>query len=657
MAVQMNTGGEINTFEAAFNNLQQAAPYAKEMYQNHVFQVAKKLAETREGIKELYEFAPKFEEAGVFEGGPWENPSKLQPALVNGSLRVDGVESIVALLSELRMLALAKETYTHENVTAEDAHEYLNEVMANNLDFIFPEEVDEDGDEQGKETERAQRLFELVVDELTLQSISSTLISEIKRLTVQRPIMTNRIRVMIRKAEQLMHEDVDEQDREEIERFHYAISTLTPLTREFEDYGEYRQQLKEISEEELEEEAKAFGSSLHDTGLVSPYHVVLMRHLNRNDKKELMKFALGLSDNGYAHLEEHYEMVQQLIKVAVHIPTRQSIYGLARLLERGVLSQTPVKPGLRRLIELDINQDVRNTLMDATHSKKEGLTANDVLTAGVMSVLGQPLGIGQGLNPTCQSARALSLWSIHAPGYLLELIPRAARDGDIDVSFEGQPIHSKDLPGGLAPELHEELDPVSLVLVPHLDRIYAEMVRRVQFRGDDPHKWVNPAFYGDWIPKGFSKVFQHNTQNIVDYQGFVRLFYATHHPEYNEGHEMIYPNPVGIAITTVYGNFLGFHAITIQRIAKDSEGNYRVYFYNPNNDSSQNWGQGIEPAVQGHGEIEGESSLPFHEFVSRLYAFHYNPYEQGDSFAVDSNNLEEIERLAKESWGQEFQWL
>jgi hypothetical protein len=53
------------------------------------------------------------------------------------------------------------------------------------------------------------------------------------------------------------------------------------------------------------------------------------------------------------------------------------------------------------------------------------------MVAGVISVLGQPLGIGQGMNPTCQTARGISLWSLHAPGYLLELIPRAARDGDM----------------------------------------------------------------------------------------------------------------------------------------------------------------------------------------------------------------------------------
>ncbi|WP_205601867.1 hypothetical protein [Gracilibacillus thailandensis] len=68
-----------------------------------------------------------------------------------------------------------------------------------------------------------------------------------------------------------------------------------------------------------------------------------------------------------------------------------------------------------------------------------------------------------------------------------------------------------------------------------------------------------------------------------------------------------------------------------------------------NNDIAQVWGQGITPKVKGHGELPGESSLPFHEFVARLYAFHYNPYEQGDAYVVDNQYVENGEKLARES--------
>ncbi|SMO76197.1 hypothetical protein [Melghirimyces algeriensis] len=641
-------------FVQALHTLDQAQPFVKQLYQNNFFQEASRLMDSMDGMQMLYQYADQFDQAGVFEGGPWEDPSKLQPNLVNGSLRVDGLESVVTILSELRMLSIAKERQQHEKVTTTMAKKYLYEVMALNLDFIFPEETEQARIEQGKETERAQRLFQVIVDELSLKAISRTLIQEIKRLSIQRPIMVNRIHLMIHKGEQLLHTDVDEQDREELQQFHGAISRLTPLSQTHSEFPAYRSQLKTLSETELRQEAEAFSESMRETGLVSPYHAILVRYLNRF-KPEMLPEALKLNNKGTANFEEHRPLIQELIKVAIHPPTSQSLYGLARMLERGVLSHFPVIPSLRRLIELDLQPDVRKTLLEA-FPDTDGLTANDILVAGILSVLGQPLGIGQGLNPTCQSARALSLWSIHAPGHLLHLIARAARDGDIDLTFEGDRIHSRFLPGGLTPELHKELDPVSLVLVPHLDRIYAEMIRRVQFRLDDPHKWVNPAFYGEWIPRGFTKVFDHFTGNVTDFSPFVRLFYATHHPEYNEGYELIYPNPVGICVTTVHGKMLGFHAVSIQRIKKDPDGEYRIYFYNPNNDSSQNWGQGIEPAVQGHGEVEGESSLPFHEFVSRLYAFHYNPYEQGDAFAVEDSIVEKVEELARNSWGQEYHW-
>jgi hypothetical protein len=188
----------------------------------------------------------------------------------------------------------------------------------------------------------------------------------------------------------------------------------------------------------------------------------------------------------------------------------------------------------------------------------------------------------------------------------------------ISMAFEGAPINSSLLVDGVASEIHQDMDPVSIVLVPHLDKIYYEMMMRTLLRGEDGHKWVNPEFYGPWITRGFVNAIDQATLNVTNYSAFVKLFYATHHPEYNEGYELVYPNPVGIFITNVHGELHGLHAVSIQRIIKDMNGEYRIYFYNPNNDSGQNCGQDIKASVTGYGELEGESSLPFHEFVSRM---------------------------------------
>ncbi len=658
MATEL-TEKTVERFTHALNELDKAVPFAKSMYQTDVYQEAGRLMESVEGIEVLFGFANRFEEAGVFTAGPWEDAPKLQAPLVSGSLKTKGLGSIIEIMSDLRMLSIAKGIYKHPSMTASEAEDFLNEVLALNLSLLFPEETEAariEQKNQGEQLDRSQRFFQFLFSKTSSTALTETMRDEIERLSSQRPIMVTRVISMIQMAKKLIkNSEAGDSEQPGLEKYIKAIEGSSPLSEKSSNLTDYRNRLKSLSEEELNAEINFFSTSMQETGLVASHHAILIRYLSRS-KPELLPQALSLSDKGKANLEEHLDLVKQLIKVGIYPATRQAVYGLAKLLDRGVLSYSPVMPGLRRLIELDIRPEVRKDLLSA-YQNRQGLTANTILLAGVISVLGQPLGVGQGLNPTCQSARGISLWAQHAPGYLLELIPRAARDGDIDLVFEGIPLHSKDLVGGLAPELHKELDPVSLVLVPHLDRIYNEMMTRVALRGEDGHKWVNPAFYGNWVQNGFNSVIEPITGGVTDYSGFVRLFYATHHPDYDDDYELIYPNPVGIFITNVHGKLLGLHAVTILRIASTVSGDYRIYFYNPNNDSSQNWGQGIEPSVSGNGEQEGECSLPFDEFVSRLYAFHYNPYEQGDAFAVEDEIIVKIEALAKESWGKEYTWI
>src|SRR5699024_5874640 len=118
MAMEMTEKNRADRFVQALNTLAEAQPFAKQLYQNHFFQEAGRQMDTLDGMEMLYSYADRFDEAGVFEGGPWQDPSKLQPNLVNGSLRVDGVESIVAALSELRMVAIAQGRVEHEKVSA-----------------------------------------------------------------------------------------------------------------------------------------------------------------------------------------------------------------------------------------------------------------------------------------------------------------------------------------------------------------------------------------------------------------------------------------------------------------------------------------------------------------------------------------------------------
>ncbi|MCA1022212.1 hypothetical protein [Halobacillus litoralis] len=649
------TGALAERFIYALEQLDQAPSFVKPKYQTDVYQEANRLIDADDGFENLYQHAARFEEAGVFQDGPWESAEKLQPPLVAGSLKAKGLPMIIEVLSELRMLAIAEGKASNPGVTRTMAEEFLNEVMVLNLNLLFPDASESARMEKHENDEKAEKLFTFLSTHLSSTALIQTLIDEIKRLTAQRPIMIKRVVSMIKMAKEMVNQDTEKNDMSELVQFISAIEGPSPLSDQYKDVHAYRSQLKTIPRAELISESTALAKSMRDTGLVAPHHATLLRFLSKQNPG-LLSYALSLNSKGSANLEENRELVIQLIRSSIFPGTRQSVYGLAMMLERGILSHSPVAPGLRRLIELDIRPDVRNALYSTTNTG-EGVTANSILVAGAIQVLGQPLGVGQGFNPTCQAARGISLWAQHAPGFLLEIIPRAARDGDLDFTFEGAQIHSKDLKGGLAPDLDKELDPVSLVLVPHLDKIYSEMMTRVALRGEDGHRWVNPAFYGNWVQKGFSSVFDPITGYVLDYNGFLKLFYATHHPDYNDDYELIYPNPVGIFITNVHGKLLGLHAVSITRIIKDPHGMYRIYFYNPNNDGSQNWGQNIEPSVNGNGEQEGESSLPFEEFTSRLYAFHYNPYEQGDAYAVENTIVQSIRTLAQESWGRDYTWV
>lgn len=77
----------------------------------------------------------------------------------------------------------------------------------------------------------------------------------------------------------------------------------------------------------------------------------------------------------------------------------------------------------------------------------------------------------------------------------------------------------------------------------------------------------------------------------------------------------------------------------------------RVYFYNPNNDSGQHWGDDIVVSTAGHSERFGEASLPFEQFASRLYIFHFDPLEPGEAEAVPQATLDEVSEKIYKSWG------
>jgi hypothetical protein len=644
---------ETERFDQALADIEESAGFAKNKYVSKILSSADALSGSPEGIEYLYSRMEQLHEINFFEGTVWEDANALVPTLVGGTLKSGGKNTVYELLSELRMLAIFRDDIKSSRISSDEAQGFLREVIVNNLDLVFPGGREEFQKLDKNTRKQISSLFDFILNYIPLEDIKKELLDEVELISAQRPIIMDRVAEIVALVHQKLALDSGDTVDEKLQVYvkaKYHPTTLAETCGSAEKYGKA---LKSLGADQLKDECTEMSRSMAKTGLVSEYHVPLVQHVAEN--RTLLGKVLGLNKSGVAELAAHHEFAVELINKTVRHATRRCIYGFGRLLERSLLSHQPVLSGLKRIMSLDIHPEVSKNILKTSLANEIDDT-NTLLEADVISMLGQPLGIGQGWNPTCQSARGISLWSQHAPGKLLRMIITAAKENNLSFRFEEKVINSRELIKGVATEIDFNLDVVSIVLVPHLDKIYNRMMQLSNLRPEDAHKWVNPAMYGQWIPTGFISAYNAQTKTISNYEKFVRTFYITHHPKYNGGHDLAYPNPVGIFITSAQGKLLGFHAISILRVA-DHEGETRVYFLNPNNEGRQSWQHNIQPTVAGNGERRGESSLLFHKFASRLYAFHYNESDLREPEAVDANEVECVEKLAKESWGEAYTWI
>ncbi|WP_372609942.1 hypothetical protein, partial [Halomonas sp.] len=590
------------------------------------------------------------EDAGIFLGSDWETPQYLLPSLTTHALKSPDPNTVVIeSLSELRLLAVARGDYLHSLISAEQAHHYLTQVMALNLWLLFGTPSEAERETQGPLAQIPRHLFQHLAEGIGYEHIIDKLIEEIWRILQQRPIQVEPIKQMILQiAVCQANPDIDlGVSGQGADRLVSSLFGPTQACREDPGIEVYRERLSSMDSSALQSEATGFARAMHDTGLVSAYHSVLLRHLIDHGD-HLLAEALGLSSTGRDCLLCYRELVHALIRSGVHPATPQAAYGLALVLERGILYQPPVAPAMWRQLGLSLSEWSQARLNMAFG---ETISPRARLLEGVLCMLGLPLGIGQGNNPTCQSARALSMWAYNDPDYLLQMVAWAARDDEIIMHFEGMPLSSMASLSGVAQSLPMDLDPVSLIVVPHLDRIYVEMGRRCIGREGDPHRWVNPEFHGWWSGRGFRINVDVTTGQLNELDIFLRHFYASYHPYYNRNQPLIHPQPAGIAVTDSAARFIGWHAITILRVSLDPSDVTRVYFFNPNNDSGQDWGDDVKVSTAGNGERFGESSLPFEQFASRLYIFHYDPLERGELAEITQEELDRVTGYIHHSWG------
>jgi len=639
----------VKSLDAAINSLDELNAIHGVSPVFEVIDAARPLMFSAEGLEALYERVPAIESARFFGGSDWDYPQTLVPSLAARTVRHgDPAATMVESLSQIRLLAVAKGDYIHASISAEHAHHFLAQVLAMNLDLVVGDLQEADRLRPDQLGYAVQNLYHYLLRHLGYENLLEHLVAEVWRILAQRPVqvegvkhMVTQIAVCLEKPDALGG-DVGDDALQLIN----AVFSPTEGCREDPGFGIYAERLTEMDDATLLQEAIAFAQAMHSTGLVSTYMPVFIRYL-RGRWNALIPTALGLSHTGADAFHCYPALIQTLIDEAVFPETSQCTYGLAMMLERGILYSPSVAPSLWRQIRLSLCDAAAEKIVAVFGSSR---SPECFLLADVLNVLGRPLGIGQGNYPTCQSTRALSMWAYNMPAELLRILAWAARDDEIVMRFEGNSISSRELGTGMAAEPPVDVDAVSLLTVPHLDRIYFEMGRRSIGRGEDPHKWVNAEFHGDHVGHGFRIAVDVFTGSLKDFEGFIRDFYAAYHPFYNGNIPVISPQPAGIAVTDSATRFLGWHAITIQRLALDPDEVMRVYFFNPNNDSGQNWGQGIVTSTQGHGELYGEASLPVAEFASRLYVFHYDPLEKREPSDVPTDDVNRAMQLAQSSW-------
>ncbi|MGB0166644.1 MAG: hypothetical protein ACPF8V_07290 [Luteibaculum sp.] len=581
------------------------------------------LSRSTEGIVFIYQHLEEILASGIFKESVWEKPQELVSALVKGTLCSGYPNNVLESLSELRMLKIATGEMAQPNYPAKEAQQFLEETLVNCFDLAFSDETEELRMKLSvSERQRFRHLFEFILTKIPAENIKLKVLEEIDAISHQRPILTGHLRDLIKIADK--HLDTQgETDRDErLKLFIRAASYPGTLKPENPDH--YLELLANGDEEAWFYEARAFGKAMRETGIVCPYQGVFVQFVNENHP-DLLPEALGVTEHGKVEIKWHLKWVQDTLSELISADNYQFIYPFSRLLNRNLLSRKPVLNALKKLKQVELHPEIAQLLREFNPLRCK-LHPKEVLRLGAIYVLGQPLGLRQGNNPTCQSARGISMWSQHSPAKFLSMLIQVAVGNALEFRYGRELIRSSS--SVYAADLHLDLDPVSLVMVPHLDFIYNQMMQKasIQFMHEDPHVSVNPSFYGHWIQTGFASCYKQNLNAISDYNDFIGFFYAAFHPKYNGGFKLIYPVPLGIIVTNSKAEFLGFHAVSLLRV-KETDSGVRAYFYNPNNEGRQNWGQGIKPSVNGFGEKYGESSLPIDEFASRVYAFHYNSIE------------------------------
>ena len=300
--------------------LAQAHSFAKFTQSAGVLEAARRLMAAPGGVERVYARIGALEAAGIFTGSDWEFPEQLQPAMAANTLKLSQDHTLILeLLSELRLVAVAREELTSESMSADDARQFLARVLALNLRLVFGQMDEAERVRMGRNSDLVHRHQRFVAEQVGFGEVIEELISEIWRILAQRPIETGPVQQMINSVAAYLTSDEPGVTAARARGAERLISALYGPTRGCqEDPGipVYQERLVAMDEQALRSEALGFGRAMHDTGLVSPYHPVFLRFI-LDESPDLVPSTLGLSTTGMDALACYGDLVRELIREAL----------------------------------------------------------------------------------------------------------------------------------------------------------------------------------------------------------------------------------------------------------------------------------------------------------------------------------------------------
>ena len=425
------------------DEVSQKEKYRKENI-SKILSIVDALTRTENGLQFLYDHISEIIDAGLLNESVWEHPDKLVPTLVKGTLCSGFPMIVYETLSELRMLKIAQQELNHPDFSYDEALQFLQDAIIDSFSFVFATSTEELRIKLTKqEQKRIKLLFNFILAHIPLSKFTEKLAREIEINAEQRPILTDKLEDILLLVKDNLQFDTKNESESTLLFFVNALFQPTETTKKIDSTEAYQNFLRKSGKSEWLLEAKEIGDKMNKTGLVSKYQVILLKWLSQHYPEAIAE-ALALNTHGLAELERHQAFVGEIIDQFVMLENKQVAYGLSKMLNRNLLSRKAVWNALNKLFRIKLHPKIKRLLLKSRQNDTEDI-AEKLLCGGVISLLGQPLGVGQGMNPTCQSARGISMWSRHSPEKLLNMVFNAATANELQFRYEGELIASKGL--------------------------------------------------------------------------------------------------------------------------------------------------------------------------------------------------------------------